>query len=82
MVLTVELVALIAAPAGIAVGIVIWFFREIGKVRKDITDHKLYASEHYATKSGLTASLNRVHDSIDSLTSRIDELLRELTSRN
>lgn len=81
MVLTVELVAMIFAPVGVAVGIVIWFMRQIAKLQASISAHKLYAAEHYATKTGLTDSLNRVHDSIDNLTGRIDELLRELSAK-
>ena len=93
MILTVELVALIAGPVTVAVGVVLWFMREIAKVRKEaavaaaenadrIAAHKLYAANNFVTKSGLTDSLNRVHDSVDHLADRIDELMRQLTLKN
>lgn len=50
---------------------------EEGRLAKDLSDHKLHAAEVFATKSGLTEALNRVHDALDKLTGRIDALLTQ-----
>lgn len=48
---------------------------ELGVLRQSISDHKLYAAEHFATRSGLTEALNSMRASIDGLTGRIDTLI-------
>ena len=78
-------IAVVLAGAGSIVGWVLNRFslrdKKIDKIKDELSEHKLYAAEHYATKTGLTVSLNRVHDSFDNLTGRIDELLRELSAK-
>lgn len=49
---------------------------EMARVEKSLADHKLYAAETFATKSGLKESLEHVHKSLDHLADRIDELLK------
>lgn len=44
-------------------------------IAKSLADHKLHAAEVFATKSGLTEALNRVHDALDNLSQRIDALI-------
>lgn len=46
-------------------------------IAKSLYDHKLYASESFATKAGLTEALNRVHDALDKLSDRIDALISQ-----
>jgi ribonuclease HII len=51
--------------------------KKIEELRESLNKHKLHAAETYATKAGLTESLERVHTSVDRLTSRIDEFMRK-----
>lgn len=48
----------------------------IAQLEKELAEHKLHAAETFATRSGVTESLDRVFAAIDRLTGRVDELLR------
>jgi hypothetical protein len=50
--------------------------KAIADANKALADHKLHAAETFATRAGVTESLDRVFAAIDRLTSRVDELLR------
>lgn len=69
--------------AGFAWGIVTWVVAQfasrdaaIDQANKALTDHKLHAAETFATRTGVTESLDRVFAAVDRLTSRFDEFLR------
>lgn len=69
--------------AGFAWGVVTWVSaqftardKDIDAVQKSLADHKLHAAETFATRAGVTESLDRVFAAIDRLTSRFDEFLR------
>jgi len=69
--------------AGFAWGIVTWVIgqfasrdADIENARKELSAHKLHAAETFATRAGVTESLDRVFAAIDRLTSRFDEFLR------
>jgi hypothetical protein len=71
------------ALAGFAWGIVTWVIGQfagrdaaIAEAKKDLAAHKLHAAETFATRSGVTESLDRVFAALDRLTGRVDELLR------
>ena len=81
MTVTVELVAMISGAVGIAVIIVVWITRAHGGLRKQITDHQLFAAEHYVTKEGLSKDMNQMRDSIDKLSDRIDRVLETKRAR-
>lgn len=73
----------LVALAGFAWGIVTWVISQfssrdaaISRVRDEIASHKLHAAETFATRAGVTESLDRVFAAIDKLTGRVDELLR------
>jgi len=87
-VVTWEVVSTVIGALMIAGALVSWVLgrfsardRKIDALRESLNAHKLHAAETYATKSGLTESLNRVHDSVDRLTERIDEFMRVMNSR-
>lgn len=73
----------IVTLAGFAWGIVTWVVGQfasrdaaIAQAAKDLAAHKLHAAETFATRAGVTESLDRVFAAIDRLTSRFDEFLR------
>jgi hypothetical protein len=69
--------------AGFAWGLVTWIIaqfaardKDIAETQKTLSDHKLHAAETFATRTGVTESLDRVFSAVDRLTSRFDEFLR------
>jgi hypothetical protein len=69
--------------AGFAWGLVTWIVaqfaardKDIAETQKSLSDHKLHAAETFATRTGVTESLDRVFSAVDRLTSRFDEFLR------
>lgn len=69
--------------AGFAWGVVTWVSAQfaardaaISRTEKTLSDHKLHAAETFATRAGVTESLDRVFAAVDRLTSRFDEFLR------
>lgn len=69
--------------AGFAWGLVTWIVGQfasrdvaIAEARKDLAAHKLHAAETFATRSGVTESLDRVFAALDRLTDRFDEFIR------
>lgn len=68
----IQIVTLIA----FAVGVSLYISRGFAQRDKDLAEHKLHAAETFATKAGVTESIDRVLNAIDKLTTRVDELLR------
>lgn len=73
----------IAAIAGVAWGIITWVISQfaardkaIADTTRALADHKLHAAETFATRAGVTESLDRVFAAIERLTNRVDDLLR------
>lgn len=44
---------------------------------RELAEYKVHVAETFATKAGLTESLNRLHDALDKLTARIDMLIQQ-----
>lgn len=72
MTITVELITIIGAAIAVAIGIVLWVFREFMKRDKDITELRLHVAENYATKEGVSESFQQVMRSIEALSDRIN----------
>lgn len=70
--IAIQIITLIA----FAVGVTLYISRGFAARDKDLAEHKLHAAETFATKAGVTESLDRVFNAIDKLTTRVDELLR------
>lgn len=47
----------------------------VSKVREELSEYKLYVSENFATKGGVSESFNQVLNSIERLSSRIDKIM-------
>jgi hypothetical protein len=81
--LAIQIGGFLVALAVFAWGLVAWIVAQfaardaaISRTEKTLSDHKLHAAETFATRAGVTESLDRVFAAIDRLTSRFDEFLR------
>ena len=73
-----QLLYLVMAIAA-AVGGVYWRWGAvIGKVRDDLSSHRLYVAEHYVTKQGLTEQTTQIMKAIDGVGDRLDGVNQRL----
>jgi hypothetical protein len=73
-----QMVYLVLAIAG-AVGGIYWRWGAvIGKVRDDLSAHRLYVAEHYVTKQGLTEQTTQIMKAIDGVGDRLDGVNQRL----
>lgn len=65
-----------------AIGFSWWRWSDaIGKVKEDLSEHKLHVSETYATKAGLSEQMVSVTKAITDMSERIDKRLDTMTDR-
>jgi hypothetical protein len=51
------------------------------ELRRDLSEYKIHAAEHYATKEGVTQAVGRVEVSIKSLATQMESAVDRITGR-
>lgn len=51
------------------------------ELRRELNDYKVHVAEKFATKDGVTAAVNRVEGSIQSIATQVENAVDRLTSR-
>lgn len=72
---TFEFLAQVVGAVILAVGIVVFVLRELGRRDIELEKYKTHVAETYASKISVGESLRSVHDSLEKLAGRIDRLL-------